>query len=299
MDSTRLFSQVILCPQVPEQLLDAVGILKGTRTVSQVAAKYDQDELDLFEGDADVLILSYTNQFDYKGPASPPVPNDEAERAKAAAILGDPINKIFCDHIIPSLENSPVSLELVVRYCNLSTDTIIHLATAIRSNKHLVGFNIYGNPGNSDIGRVVLNYACIQTRAPIQWYQGTVLEYELAEMRRCYQGSNRPHGNSLWDMDLPESCFRSERAESDDTEATSLTARSSPIDVVQRPGSRTSPRQSPIKINRYRRSATEPVLKVPQPPAHHNNNNTTMTKVEGKPQNATWKGQLLGVRFDN
>lgn len=159
-----LYGEVTLIMQDLQDVILAQEILSGKSTVSEVADLKGQETLRFTEGDGDILILSYSRDL------------DDLNEDDAAKILGNQLgDSRICEYIIPALMETKVQLELVVRYCNLSTKAVVALADAIRGNKHIIGVNVTGNPGNDKFGDYELEQACIETSAPLKWFQGVPL----------------------------------------------------------------------------------------------------------------------------
>jgi hypothetical protein len=156
-----------------EDVQYAVGILSGRLTVSQVADLKGQ-ELASFDGDGDVLILSYTKDL------------ASATEEEAEVVLGrSKGDDVMNEYILPALKSSTVGLEIVIRCCNLSTKSVFAVADAIRQNRHLIGFTVLGNPGNGKRGDAELKFACVETLAPIQYFQGEFLSGSILRARQA------------------------------------------------------------------------------------------------------------------
>jgi len=187
MESSPLFREVRLAIQDPEDVRFAVKILQGKISVSDVAELKGQDQ-SLFDGDGDVLVLSYCTCTG--GHSSLALHQHHrsktmkrAEEESSRVLDGGVGDAVFRSAIIPSLQNSQVALELVVQHCHLSLDTVIALSEAFEKNRHLIGFSVLGNPGNDKRGNARLRQACVETLAPIKWFQGKPLPGSLAELR--------------------------------------------------------------------------------------------------------------------
>jgi len=239
MESSPLYSKVTLCPQQPKELEYALKILRGECSVLEVAERLGQEEGFVFDGDGDALMLCYKAGE-----------REKLSQKEAAFMLGENINTVFSKTLIPAIGASSVPLELIVSHCNLSTETVIKLAKALETNGSLVGFNVSGNPGNCEIGNVALKYACIRTRAPINWFQGATLDDDIAESRENYLESVsevRP---------MKMRAKRHERWDSEDSASSSSTsAISAPIDVGSKPKDRRM-----HSVGRFQRSKTEPTM---------------------------------------
>jgi hypothetical protein len=172
MESSPLFREVCLLIQEPEDVTFALGILSGTFSVSQVAELKGQETAS-FNGDGDVLILSYTRDL------------ASASQEEAEIVLGSIGDDVITQLILPGLRSSKVALEIVVRYCNLSTRSVIAFADVIRQNRHLIGFSVLNNPGNKKRTDAQLKSACIETLAPIQWFQGEFLSNSILKARQA------------------------------------------------------------------------------------------------------------------
>jgi hypothetical protein len=237
-----LYSEVVLCVQNNLDVADVVRILQGDLTIAAASEVRGQSK-HFFDGDADVLVLSYSTDSEEL----------QSESDAKKILKGVNVDKIFREHIIPNLAKSEVSLELVVRYCNVSTDTIIGLSDAIRLNTRLVGFNIFGNPGNCEMGSLALKYACIHSQAPIVYFQGELLDEAILELR----------DEAYFEEDKEDSDIH-QRSDTLDTINTTLTAVSSPIAVKRglnktREVTSKSPRDG-LKPLYCRRVATEPTM---------------------------------------
>jgi hypothetical protein len=173
MESFPLFREVCLLIQRMEDVQYAVGILSGRLTVSQVADLKGQD-LASFDGDGDVLILSYTKDL------------ASATEEEAEVVLGrSKGDDVMNEYILPALKSSTVGLEIVIRCCNLSTKSVFAVADAIRQNRYLIGFTVLGNPGNGKRGDAELKSACVETLAPIQYFQGEFLSGSILRARKA------------------------------------------------------------------------------------------------------------------
>jgi len=171
MDSLPIFRELRLVISDKEDVQFFVDILCGKSTVSHVADLKGQESY-CFDADADIVVFSYTT--DLTG----------LKQDRAAKLIGEAGNAHLQKMIIPALYESNVPLEICFKYCNLSTESVILLSDAIRDNRSLVGFNVSGNPGNDEIGEVALKHACIETMAPIQWFQGEFLPDFILEARQ-------------------------------------------------------------------------------------------------------------------
>jgi len=186
MDFQPLYREVRLSLLDENDVRDALAIIRGNKSVSQVAESVSQEYCS-FDGDGDILVISYLRDI--------PASDDEARK-----VLGAKGDEFVTKQLIPALVCSTAPIELVLRYCNLSAGTILKLATAIKENSSLVGFNIHGNPGNNESTRSALKYACIETMAPIQWFQGQFLTGALADARQ--ELANRRMVSTLGDDSL-------------------------------------------------------------------------------------------------
>jgi len=171
MGYTPLYSEVCLLIQQEEDVELAVKILKGRMTIWEVAETKGQD-LCTVDGDGDVLILTYLRE------------HSRANALVAERIIGTTGDRALVDRILPALQSTKVPLEVIVKYCNLSVDTVFKVADAISENKHLVGFSVIGNPGNDKVTEVALKNACIETLAPLKWFQGETLPESILEARQ-------------------------------------------------------------------------------------------------------------------
>lgn len=172
MSTAPLYREVRLLINDPDDVAAAENILRGKLTVSQNAESRGQEMTKLFDGDGDVLILSYT------------LAAEGTSKEKAASVIGragsEAVRKVLCR----ALAESKLAIEVVFRYCNLDSDAVTALADAVRENKHLVGFSVIGNPGNDKDGERALRRACMETLAPIQWFQGQCLSDGMRQARR-------------------------------------------------------------------------------------------------------------------
>jgi len=181
MDSSPLFREVCFLVQVEKDVEDAVSILKGETTVSIMADERGQENAS-FYGDGDVLILSCTKD-------STALDTTEAETA-----LGDRGDHAFLRKIIPAIQTCEVPIELVIRHCNLSRQTVSRLAQALKANLSLIGFSIFGN---HNYGMLELKHACIETRAPLKWFQGKPLSENLLAKRTIFEHARENCGNDM------------------------------------------------------------------------------------------------------
>ena len=172
LSTAPLYREVRLRIQDIQDVLSAEAILNGITTVSQVAESRGQD-ITLFDGDGDVIILSYSSTTD----------GNSLEAASLA--VGGFGNQRVHSILAPALKRSKAAVEISLQYCNLDADAIIVFADAVRYNKNLVGFSVTGNPGNNTKdGQRALRRACMETSAPIQWFQGQYLSDAMIKARK-------------------------------------------------------------------------------------------------------------------
>lgn len=180
MEFQPLFRELRLSLLNDQDVKYALDILEGKSTVSQVAEILGQDEFS-FNGDGDIMILSYTR--------------GESDEALAERIMGDRADRIVRKYLLHAIKRSKASIELVFRCCNLSTESIVLLAAAFTSNTSFVGFSITGNY-IPDMGRRALKRACIETRAPITWFQGRAIPESLLSQRQAFQREHPINGSN-------------------------------------------------------------------------------------------------------
>jgi len=171
MDSLHLFREVSLSLEYEEEVHDALLILNGSTTVSLVAEERGQEKVS-FYGDGDVLILEgpviaeSQNLFWRKTPSTE---NDY---------------QVLVQKIIPAIEQCKSPIEIVIQYQQeLPRSVLTRLATAFRNNDSIVGFNVLGQ---DRAGRSLLKRACIETKAPIKWFQGETLSDEILAKRTYF-----------------------------------------------------------------------------------------------------------------
>lgn len=176
-----LYSEIKLCPLANKDVEAILSILRGETSVGTVGEAYGQTNF-TFDGDGDILKISCEGLT-------------VDQRSK------DELNRLFSRTIVQAIASSTAKLELIINECHLVTSTIVTIAEALRENRSLVGFNIQNNPGNDEIGSVALKYACIQTMAPIQWYQGAPLDVHIEESRAqilaMFDGKKKNGGRKL------------------------------------------------------------------------------------------------------
>ena len=171
MESAPLFRQVCLLLQNPRDVDHALDILTGKLSISQVA-DFKAQESSSFDGDGDVLVLSYTSDL------------SSGSQHEAKMVLGSQGDHVMMKQIIPAIATSSATIESVIRSCNLSIISILALAEALRRNRHLIGFSVLDNPGNYKNGDSQLRRACIDTYAPLKWFQGQFLSDNLVAARQ-------------------------------------------------------------------------------------------------------------------
>lgn len=180
--SSPIFRQLNL--RLEKQTKEIEDILLGRSSIAVVAEALGQDGELSFYADGDILIIEGE-------PAHQPLIKNSKSKAKDA--VKDKNEEIFYtgtstadvlfrEKIIPAVTRTQQSIELVVRQCELSIETICLLAEAIRENKSLVGFNVEERK-EDEVAMAVLKHACINTLAPIQWFQGQQLPENIVEAR--------------------------------------------------------------------------------------------------------------------
>jgi len=173
MDYQPIFRECRLSLANDEDMSFAVDILAGKVSISLVAESLGQ-EFWSFDGDGDILVLSYSRDVD----------ESSASKEAAERILGQEVQSIVRSKLVPAIVDSTEAIELVVRCCNLDMDSIIAVARALQSNCAFIGFNVQGNPGNDEAGTTALRSACLETMAPLKWFQGKVIDSSMYEARQ-------------------------------------------------------------------------------------------------------------------
>jgi hypothetical protein len=184
MESSRIYRELSLSLDKQIDLIE--DILLGKSTISCVAEIVGQDDVFSFDADGDILIicgheqqpLLLQKQTLFKNNKSLISKNNKQSSPECMVA----VDEVFRQRLIPAIMNTQQPIELVVKHCGLSLETICLLADAIRENTSLVGFNIEER-NEDEVAMAVLKHACINTLAPIKWYQGEPVPENISEAR--------------------------------------------------------------------------------------------------------------------